>query len=188
MVIHRGEGIAYPPRMTERISAGILVYRRAPGGTNGPPGSLEVLLAHPGGPFFARKDAGHWSIPKGEVEPGEELVDVGLRELEEETGLRLIEPRLIPLGETRQKGGKLVHAWAAEGELDPAAAVSNVVRIELPRGSGRFVDFPEIDRVEWFEPEEARRRIKEPQIVFIDRLEAALAEGGTTTERATGDG
>jgi predicted NUDIX family NTP pyrophosphohydrolase len=154
--------------MTERISAGILVYRRATDG-------LEVLLAHPGGPFFARKDAGHWSIPKGEVEPGEAFVDVALRELEEETGLRLESPRLIPLGETRQKGGKLVHAWAAEGDLDPAEAISNTVRIELPRGSGRYVDFPEIDRVEWFDPDEARRRIKEPQAVFLDRLEAALA-------------
>lgn len=177
--------------MTERVSAGILLYRWAPGSREGASGSLEVLLAHPGGPFFAKKDAGHWSIPKGEVEPGEALADVALRELEEETGLRLESPRLIPLGETRQKGGKLVHAWAAEGDLDPATAVSNTVRIELPRGSGRYVDFPEIDRVEWFEPVEARRRIKATQVVFIDRLETALAEGPAeepVADAATGPG
>jgi predicted NUDIX family NTP pyrophosphohydrolase len=162
--------------MTERISAGILVYRWTPRAPEGPSDTVEVLLAHPGGPYFARKDAGHWSIPKGEVEPGEALIDVALRELEEETGLRLVEPPLIPLGETRQKGGKLVHAWAAEGDLDPGESVSNSVLVELPRGSGRLVEFPEIDRVEWFSPDEARRRIKEPQAVFIDRLEAALAE------------
>jgi predicted NUDIX family NTP pyrophosphohydrolase len=153
--------------MNPRISAGILLYRRR--------GEvLEVLLAHPGGPYFAAKDLGDWSIPKGEAEPGESLVEVARREFEEETGSPIAAVGLVPLGEIRQKGGKLVHAWALEGDLDPAEAASNTFSMAWPPGSGTLVAFPEIDRVAWFGPEEARRRIKEAQAAFIDRLAASL--------------
>lgn len=156
-----------PPR--SRVSAGILLYRFRDG-------TLEVLIGHPGGPYFAHKDAGHWSIPKGEVEAGEELLDVALREFEEETGSPVAAPRasLIPLGEIVQKGGKRVVGWAAEGDLDPAAAQSNTFSIEWPPRSGQSIEIPEIDRVVWMVPAEARRFVKESQIPLIDRLEAAL--------------
>jgi predicted NUDIX family NTP pyrophosphohydrolase len=157
--------------MTERISAGILLFRRTSG-------RLEVLLAHPGAPRFAARDAGYWSIPKGEVEPGETLEAVARREFEEETGHRLGPVELISLGETVQKGGKLVHGWAAEGDLDPDGATSNTYLTEWPAGSGRLVEAPEIDRVAWFEPAAARVSIKASQVVFIDRLVARLAQGG----------
>ena len=156
--------------MGGRISAGILLHRDRDG-------HLEVLLGHPGGPFGSRRDAGHWSIPKGEVEAGEELRHVALREFAEETGHRLVADGLLELGTIRQKGGKLVHAWALLGDLDPAAAFSNTFTMEWPPGSGRLERFPELDRVAWFTADEARRRIKETQIPFIDRLEAALAPG-----------
>ncbi|HKY88881.1 MAG TPA: NUDIX domain-containing protein [Candidatus Limnocylindrales bacterium] len=154
--------------MSSRISAGILLYRvRA--------GRLEVLLGHPGGPWARTKDAGHWSIPKGEVDDeAEDLLAVARREFAEETCHPVPQGALIPLGETRQKGGKLVHAWAVEGDLDPASAASNTFEMEWPPGSGRREAFPEIDRVEWFSAAEARRRVKEAQVVFIDRLEATL--------------
>jgi len=154
--------------VTDRTSAGILLFRRP--GARG----LEVLLGHPGGPYFARKDAGAWSIPKGEVEPGEDLYAVACREFEEETGHAAPDGPAIALGTIRQKGGKLVHAWALEGDLDPAAAASNMFTTEWPPGSGTLAAFPEIDRVAWFGPEEARRRIKETQAAFLDRLGAAL--------------
>lgn len=154
--------------MSSRVSAGILLYRvRA--------GRLEVLLGHPGGPWARAKDAGHWSIPKGEVDDErEDLLEVARREFAEETGHPVAPRALVALGETRQKGGKLVHAWAVEGDLDPASAASNTFEMEWPPGSGRREAFPEIDRVEWFSAAEARRRIKEAQVVFIDRLEAVL--------------
>ncbi len=154
--------------MTERISAGILLFRRRDG-------RLEILLGHPGGPYFAGRDHGHWSIPKGEVEPGESLVEVARREFEEETGTAVPPDGLVPLGETRQKGGKLVHAWATEGDLDPATATSNTFEMTWPPLVGRRITVPEIDRVAWFDPEEARARIKAAQAVFIDRLEALLS-------------
>ncbi len=159
--------------MTERISAGILLYRRRDG-------RLEVLLAHPGGPYFANKDHGHWSIPKGEPEPDlpdELLLEVARREFHEETGSPVPAGEPIALGTIRQKGGKLVHAWAVEGDLDPATATSNEFDLEWPPRSGRTIRVPEIDRVGWFDPVEARARIKEPQAAFLDRLEAALDEG-----------
>jgi predicted NUDIX family NTP pyrophosphohydrolase len=152
------------------VSAGILLYRRRPG--------LEVLLAHPGGPLFARKDAGHWTIPKGEVEPGEELLAVARREFEEETGHPPPDGATIELGSIVQKGGKVVHAWAIEGDLDPANAVSNSFELSWPPGTGLRQLFPEIDRVEWFNLNEARRRVKETQIPLIDRLEASLRRAG----------
>jgi predicted NUDIX family NTP pyrophosphohydrolase len=160
-------GIARGPR----ISAGILLYRSRDG-------ALEVLLGHPGGPYFVRKDAGHWSIPKGEVEPGEALVDVALREFAEETGSPIVVPAdaLIPLGEIVQKGGKHVVAWAVEGDLDPATALSNTFPLEWPPRSGTFVDVPEFDRVAWLLPDEARRLVKSTQIPLIDRLVALLAD------------
>jgi predicted NUDIX family NTP pyrophosphohydrolase len=148
-------------------SAGILLYRRSNG-------RLEVLLAHPGGPYFARKDAGHWTIPKGEVDPDEDLLDVALREFEEETGHAVPAGELVALGSIVQKGGKVVHAWGAEGDLDPAAAVSNTFELEWPPRSGRSQTFPEVDRVEWFETDEARVRIRSTQAPLIDRLEASL--------------
>ena len=154
-----------------RTSAGILLWRR-----NG--GRLEVLLGHNGGPFWAKKDHGHWTVLKGEAEPGEELEAVARREFAEETSHELPEGPMIGLGEIVQKSGKLVVAWAVEGDLDPAAAVSNTFEMEWPPRSGRVQQFPEIDRVEWFAPDEARRRLKAAQVPFLDRLEEAIAEAG----------
>jgi predicted NUDIX family NTP pyrophosphohydrolase len=155
-----------------RVSAGILLYRHGPAG-------LEVLVAHPGGPYFASKDAGYWSIPKGEVEEGEELLAVALREFEEETGspVAAAADSLIPLGDIVQKGGKQVVAWAAEGDLDPEASHSNTFPLEWPPRSGTLIDAPEIDRVAWCTPDEARRLLKETQRPLVDRLEAWLASG-----------
>jgi predicted NUDIX family NTP pyrophosphohydrolase len=157
--------------MADRISAGILLYRRADGGR------LEVLLAHPGGPYFVARDLGDWTIPKGEPDGVTEPLDVvARREFAEETGTP-IDPTApaIPLGTIVQKGGKIVHAWAVKGDLDPAEALSNTFEMEWPPRSGRREIFPEIDRVAWFDPDEARRRIKPTQIPFIERLEDALA-------------
>jgi predicted NUDIX family NTP pyrophosphohydrolase len=151
-----------------RRSAGILLYRRAADGT------IEVLLAHPGGPVWAAKDAGAWTIPKGEFEPGEAAVEVARREFGEETGHPAPDGPAIPLGEIRQKGGKVVEAWALEGDVDPATAKSNTFPFQWPPRSGRFITIPEVDRVEWFSPDEARRRIKDTQVPFIDRLLEAL--------------
>ena len=137
---------------------------------------MEVLLAHQGGPFWAKKDLGHWTIPKGEAEPGEELVAVARREFEEETGAKAPDGPLVELGEIRQKSGKLVLGWAAEGDLDPSTAFSNTFDLEWPPHSGVVRSFPEIDRVEWFELDEAHRRLKAAQTPFLDRLESALAD------------
>jgi predicted NUDIX family NTP pyrophosphohydrolase len=172
-------------RSSGRRSAGILLFRRAPGGLgesarrSTSQSDLEVLLAHPGGPFFEAKDLGAWTIPKGEFGPGEEDLAVARREFEEETGHAAPDDKEpIPLGEITQKGGKVVIAWALEGDLDPATAASNTFALEWPPRSGRFVDTPEIDRVEWFPTDVARQRIKETQVPLIDRLEAALAGPG----------
>ena len=158
--------------MAERKSAGILLYRRV----GGPDGPLEVLLAHPGGPYFVKRDLGDWTIPKGEPDGDEiDLPAVARREFEEETGTA-IDPAAptIELGSIVQKGGKVVHAWAVEGDLDPATARSNEFEVEWPPRSGTRVRFPEIDRVAWFDLDEARRRVKPTQIPLIDRLEAAI--------------
>jgi predicted NUDIX family NTP pyrophosphohydrolase len=151
-----------------RTSAGLLLHRSHAG-------RREVLLAHPGGPLFASRDLGAWSIPKGEVEPGEEPLQVARREFEEETGHRPPADRSAyrPLGEVRQKSGKRVSAWAVEGDLDPSTATSNTFEMEWPPRSGRREWFPEIDRVEWFGLDEARHRINPAQAAFIDRLEGA---------------
>jgi len=142
-----------------------LLYRRAGD-------SLELLLVHPGGPFWAKKDEGAWSIPKGEVEAGEESRACALRELEEEIGssLGLAAEQLSELGEVLLKSGKHVQAWAAEGEFDPAALRSNTFTLEWPPRSGREREFPEVDRAEWFAPEQARQKINPAQAAFIDRL------------------
>jgi predicted NUDIX family NTP pyrophosphohydrolase len=160
--------------MPPRTSAGILLYRRS-----GPDDdAFEVLLAHPGGPYFEKKDLGDWTIPKGEPDgAAEAMPDVARREFAEETGTELDpDTPSTDLGSIVQKGGKVVHAWAIEGDLDPAAAHSNEIEMEWPPRSGRWRRFPEIDRVEWFAPAEARRRIKATQVPFIDRLEAALRD------------
>jgi predicted NUDIX family NTP pyrophosphohydrolase len=151
-----------------RVSGGILLYRRS---ARGP----EVLLAHPGGPYFKDRDEGHWTIPKGEPEPDEAILDAAAREFAEETGLPLPAGPRLELGSITQKGGKVVHAWAVEGDLRPEMAQSNTIDIEWPPRSGRVQSFPEIDRVAWFGLHEARRRIKEAQVPLIDRLETALA-------------
>jgi predicted NUDIX family NTP pyrophosphohydrolase len=146
-----------------RTSAGLLLYRRAAD-------EVEVLLAHPGGPLWARRDEGAWSLPKGEIEPGEEPLVVARREFLEETGHEPPAGRVIPLGEVRQAAGKVVVGFAIEGDLDPATASSNTFPLEWPPGSGRWRDTPEVDRVAWFGPGDARRRLNPAQAAFVDRL------------------
>jgi predicted NUDIX family NTP pyrophosphohydrolase len=148
-------------------SAGILLYRRR---TEGP----DVLLVHPGGPFWQRKDLGAWSIPKGEYEEGEDPRACARREFEEELGTAPPDGDLAALGTTRQAGGKLVTAWAAEGNIDPASVRSNTFSLEWPPRSGVMREFPEIDRAQWFPLAEARRRINPAQAVFVDRLGEGL--------------
>ena len=143
-------------------SAGLLMYR-------GSGAKLAVLLVHLGGPFWAGKDLGAWSIPKGEHAPAEDPLAAALREFQEETGAR---PRgeFQPLGDVVQAGGKRVSAWAVEGDFDPAALVSNTFETEWPPRSGRKRSFPEVDRAAWFAPDEAREKINAGQRAFIDRL------------------
>ena len=143
-------------------SSGILLYRRTP--------SIEVLLVHPGGPFWAKKDLGAWSIPKGEHDDAEEALACALREFEEETGTRPDEGELADLGTVRQKSGKVVQAYALEGDLDADAIRSNTFTIEWPPRSGRQSEFPEVDRAQWFTLDEARERINPAQAAFLDRL------------------
>ncbi len=152
-----------------RISAGILLWRTRED-------HVEVLLAHMGGPLWVKKDLGHWTVPKGEIEPGEERGDVARREFLEETGHVVPAGPMIELGEITQKSGKVVVAWAVQGDLDPAQAFSNTYEMEWPPRSGRIQAFPEIDRVEWFDLEEAARRLKAAQVPFLERLKAALAD------------
>lgn len=135
--------------------------------------ALEALLVHPGGPLWRRKDVGAWSIPKGEAAPGEDLLAVARRELHEETGFAVQGP-FLPLTPVRQAGGKIVHAWAVEADADPGSLASNTFTMEWPPGSGRQQTFPEVDRAEWFELDEARRRILAGQLPLVDELEAAL--------------
>jgi predicted NUDIX family NTP pyrophosphohydrolase len=154
-------------------SAGIMLFRRADDG-------VQVLLVHPGGPFWAKKDLGAWSIPKGEVDEGEEPRACALRELEEELGAALViaSEDLIELGAIRQKSGKVVHCWAAAGDFDPTGLRSNTFSIEWPPRSGTQREFPEVDRAEWFGLEEAGRRINPAQAAFLDRLDPALYSPG----------
>jgi len=143
-------------------SAGILMYKYAPTG-------LEVLLVHPGGPFWARKDVGAWSIPKGEYREGDDALEAARREFTEETGARAIGD-LRPLGDLVQAAGKRVAAWAVEGDFDPKTLRSNRFEIEWPPRSGRKQTFPEVDRAAWFSPADARHRLLPGQRAFIDRL------------------
>lgn len=156
--------------MRSRVSAGLLMFRRRDG-------RVEVFLAHPGGPLFAHKDDGYWTIPKGEVEPDEDLLPTALREFGEETGIAIAAgARFIGLGSIVQKGGKTVHAWAVEQDWDDTEPIrSNTFKMEWPPGSGRLQSFPEIDRARFFGLAEARRKLKERQVPLLDRLEAALA-------------
>ena len=150
-----------------RQSAGLLCYRQAPQ-------RLEVLLVHPGGPFWARRDAGAWTIPKGEVEPGEQPLDAAIREFAEETGAVPAGP-FIDLGTIRQAGGKVVHGWAFERDVDAATIRSARVTMEWPPRSGRSLTFPEIDRAEWFSVDEARPKVIQAQLPLLDRLIQSLA-------------
>ncbi len=148
-------------------SAGLLLFRREAG-------ALLVLLAHPGGPFWRRKDLGAWSIPKGELLAGEDPEAAALREFAEELGAAPAGP-LVPLGAIVQRGGKRVHAFAAEGDFDVATMRSNTFVMEWPPRSGRMQSFPEVDRAEWFAPEVAREKLLPAQAELIDRLERTLA-------------
>jgi predicted NUDIX family NTP pyrophosphohydrolase len=143
-----------------RRSAGIVLYRNA----------LEVLLVHPGGPFFAKKDDGVWSIPKGEYDDGDDPLACALREFEEETGTRLEAASPVELGTIVQRGGKRVTAWAIEGDLDVTAARSNTFVMEWPPRSGVQREFPEVDRAEWFTVDEARAKLVPAQVELLDRL------------------
>lgn len=159
--------------MTRRVSAGILLFRRREGRT-------EVLLGHPGGPFFANRNRGHWTVPKGEVAEGDDLIATAYREFFEETGHQVLDVirdpnrAAIDLGFVIQASGKRVHCWALEGDLDPASAISNTFEMPWPPGSGHIGTFPEVDRLAWFPTDEARRRANRSQAEFIDRLEALL--------------
>jgi predicted NUDIX family NTP pyrophosphohydrolase len=149
-------------------SAGVLLYRIAEG-------ALEVLLVHPGGPFWAKKDAGAWSIPKGEYLDGEDPLAAALREIEEETGIELGDASFLELGSVKQRGGKVLVAWAASGDFDPATLRSNTFSIEWPPRSGRSQDFPEVDRAEWFGLDAARAKLLAAQVPFLDRLAERVA-------------
>ncbi len=147
-----------------RLSAGIVLVRRSTDGT------VEVLLGHMGGPYWAHKEAGAWTIPKGEVEPGEDPLTVARREFHEETGVPVPPGELTDLGEIRQAGGKIVRAWAVEGDLDATVIISNTFELEWPPKSGRIQSFPEIDRAGWFDLESAHSVIVQGQRRLLDRL------------------
>jgi predicted NUDIX family NTP pyrophosphohydrolase len=142
-------------------SAGILLFRRSP--------LLEVLLVHPGGPFWAGKDEHAWSIPKGEAAAGEDPLETARRELMEEIGIQ-VSGELLPLGDLKQPGGKIVHAWATEQGFDPASLRSNTFQLEWPPHSGKLQDFPEVDRAAWFTLEMAKQKLHKGQVAFVDRL------------------
>jgi predicted NUDIX family NTP pyrophosphohydrolase len=148
-------------------SAGLVLYRQRP---HGP----EVLLVHPGGPFWAHRDAGAWSIPKGEIDPGEDPRSAALRETTEELGYAPPDPRFQALVPIRQRGGKVVLAWAVEAEWDPSGLASNSFEVEWPRRSGRLQRFAEVDRAQWFDLVEARRRILPAQQPLLDQLAGIL--------------
>ena len=149
-------------------SAGLLLHRRGPSGT-------EVLIGHMGGPFWAKKDEGAWSVFKGEYDDSEDPFAAARREFEEETGRPPPDGPVIDLGEVRQSSGKLVVAWAIEGDFDPAELVSNTFTMQWPPRSGRQAEFPEVDRAEWFDLDTARAKLVRAQAAFIDALERELA-------------
>ena len=159
-----------------RISAGLLMYRIEDG-------AIHVLLAHPGGPFFTNKDEGSWSIPKGEPDADEDLLVTAQREFEEETGVKPTGP-FLPLHLIKQKGGKIVHAWAFEGDCVPATLRSNTFAMEWPPKSGRQMEFPEIDRAEFFDLAMARKKIKAGQDALIDELVVILGSKNLPSRNA----
>jgi predicted NUDIX family NTP pyrophosphohydrolase len=163
-------------------SAGLLLYRIDPGG------AVEVLIAHPGGPFWARKDEAAWSVPKGEYLPDEDPLRAAYREFEEEVGLTAPEGEAVFLGERRQSGGKRVSVWALSGDLDVAQASSNTFELEWPRGSGNVRSFPEVDRVEWVPLEQARRKLVKGQAPFLDALLEAIGGGAGRATPGSTDG
>lgn len=148
-----------------KVSAGLMLYRRR--------SALEVLIVHPGGPLWAKKDLGAWSIAKGEIEAGEAPLDTACREFTEETGWSADGP-FLALGEIRQKSGKVVHGFAAEGDVDPDTLVSNPIQIQWPPRSGLTRSIPEVDRAAWFDLATARTKLNPAQTAFLDRLQAAL--------------
>ncbi|HEX3800886.1 MAG TPA: NUDIX domain-containing protein [Verrucomicrobiae bacterium] len=150
----------------KKQSAGLMMYRRGEG-------VVEILLAHPGGPFWKNKDAGAWTIPKGEPADGEDLLAAAIREFKEELGVEATGP-FQSLGSITQKAGKVVHAWAFEGDLNPAEIQSNFFEMEWPPRSGRKMTFPEVDRAEFFSLEEARGKMNAAQVEFLGRLEKLL--------------
>jgi predicted NUDIX family NTP pyrophosphohydrolase len=152
--------------MAAKLSAGILLYRMHAGG-------LQVFLVHPGGPIWAKKDGGAWSIPKGEFESGEDPLEHAKREFHEETGSP-VDGKFVALSPLRQKSGKVIHAWAVEGDIDAATLKSNTFSMEWPPRSGRQQEFPEVDRGEWFSMTVARTKLQEGQLGFLDELQAIL--------------
>jgi predicted NUDIX family NTP pyrophosphohydrolase len=152
--------------MPRKQSSGILLYRKR--GDN-----AEVFLVHPGGPFWAKKDVAAWSIPKGEFKIDEDPLAAAQREFTEETGL-VLEGPFTALGEVRQAGGKIVYAWAVEGDCDPQKLTSNTFQMEWPPRSGRFAEFPEIDRAAWFTAEAAAIKLHKGQVAFLERLQELL--------------
>lgn len=156
-----------------KLSAGLLLHRRTGAGP------VEVLLGHPGGPLFARKDDGYWSIPKGECEPGEDLLAAAYREFAEELGMPAPAGPLLPLGDAAGRGRKTNTIWALAGDLDVTAVRSNLFAMEWPPRSGRRQEFPELDRAAWFDLDTARRKLFAAQVPFVDRLAAHLCGGGS---------
>jgi predicted NUDIX family NTP pyrophosphohydrolase len=150
-------------------SAGLLMYRLRPSG-------VQVLLVHPGGPFWANRDRGAWSIPKGRIEPDEEPLVAARREFAEETGMEAEGP-FIPLAGLKQPSGKIVHAWACVGDCDPRAIRSNTFTLEWPRRSGRLAAFPEVDRGNWFSLKAAQQKLHRGQVPFLNLLLATLGIG-----------
>jgi predicted NUDIX family NTP pyrophosphohydrolase len=164
--------------MTRKVSAGIVLYRVREG-------AVQVFLVHPGGPYWARRDDGAWSIPKGEVPPGADLLTTAFTEFEEETGYRL-NGQPAPLRPLKQAGGKLVHAWMLQGDVDATAIRSNSFQLEWPPRSGRTRQFPEVDRAAWFDLPAARQKLLEGQRGFLDELEARLAGNASLPSNAPG--
>ncbi|HEX2370244.1 MAG TPA: NUDIX domain-containing protein [Acidimicrobiia bacterium] len=156
--------------MSAPRSSGLLVYRVGSG-------EVEVLLAHPGGPFWQKRDEGAWSVVKGEIADGEDPLSAARREFEEETGLTPPSGPATPLGSITQKAGKVVEVWAVEGVVDPDSVVPGTFRMEWPPRSGRFADFPEVDRVAWFDPNSARNKLNPAQVELLDRLLMHLGYG-----------
>jgi predicted NUDIX family NTP pyrophosphohydrolase len=153
--------------LKNKASAGLMLFRRMNG--------LEILLVHPGGPFWRRKDDGAWMLPKGEIQNGEDALAAARREFAEETGYS-VQGHPLSLGSLRQAGGKLVHIWAIEDDWDPQRLVSNIFEMEWPPKSGRNQSFPEIDAAAWFPLQTAHRKILKSQAEFLDRLKTTLSE------------